>query len=82
MKFDKSIGEISAANLRRLRKERGLSLRELEEKVGLRVFTLWRLEQGYMPQMLTAMMLADFYGITLDELMSNGDGCPKQPMSV
>lgn len=82
MKFDKHIADICSANLRRLREESGLSLRELEGKVGLRYFTLWRLEHGYMPQMLSAMILADFYGITLDELMSNGDDCPNQSESV
>ena len=69
MKFDKSIAENSAANLRRLRKSRGLSLRGLEARVGLRHYTLWRLEHGDMPEMLSALILADFYGITIDELM-------------
>lgn len=69
MKYDKSYAQHCAKNLRRLRAERKLTLRELEALVGLRCQTLWRLEHGDMPEMLSALMLADFYGITLDELM-------------
>lgn len=53
-----------------LRRSRGLKQTELAEKIGLS----WRGYQNYElgkrePKMSTLIALADFYGITIDELV-------------
>ena len=57
-------------NLRRLRKETGLKQTELAEKIGIS----WRAYQTYErgerePVLSTLVALADFYGLSLDELV-------------
>ena len=80
MRYDKSIARYFGDNLRRLRKERGLSYRRFANMVGLKYQTVYRLEQGNdMPAVLTAMMIADFFGATLDDMFRDkGDGCLNQ----
>lgn len=53
-----------------LRKQVGLSQKELAEKIGIS----WRGYQNYElgvrePQLSTLVALADFYGLSLDELV-------------
>ena len=67
--FDKSYGKHFARNLRELRKARRLTLRGMEARCGLSHHTLFRYEHGDIPSMLCALMLADFFGVTLDELI-------------
>ena len=57
-------------NLRRLRKETGLKQTELAEKIGIS----WRAYQTYErgerePVLSTLVALADFYNLSLDELV-------------
>ena len=57
-------------NLRRLRKEAGLKQTELAKKIGIS----WRAYQTYErgerePVLSTLVALADFYDISLDELV-------------
>jgi len=56
--------------LRRLRYERWLSIKELSEATGLSPNTIYRLETGgrTTPSNQTLLILAEFYGLTLDEL--------------
>jgi len=59
-----------AENLRRLRKERGLTQPEVAEGCGFS----WRAYQNYErgirePQMSVLIALADFYDLSLDELV-------------
>ena len=39
--------EVNVARLRELRRQRVLSMRELEERSGVSYNTIWRLENGY-----------------------------------
>lgn len=68
-KYDKSYGQHFGRNLRALRKSQNLTMRELGERVGLAYQTINRYERGFTPTMLTALMLADYFGVTLDELI-------------
>jgi transcriptional regulator with XRE-family HTH domain len=59
--------------LRELRKERVLSLRELEERSGVSYNTIWRIEdgrQGAHPR--TIRKLADALGVRPSELIREG----------
>jgi transcriptional regulator with XRE-family HTH domain len=56
--------------LRRLRYERWLSVKELSETTGLSPNTIYRLETGgrTTPSKETLQTIAEFYGLTLDEI--------------
>lgn len=52
-----------------LRKEKGLTLRELSEQVGITAAALSSYEKGKKePSLSFAIKLADYYGVSLDEL--------------
>ena len=62
--------EVNVERLRELRRERVLSLRELEEKSGVSYNTIWRLEdgrQGAHPR--TIRKIADALGVEPGELL-------------
>jgi transcriptional regulator with XRE-family HTH domain len=66
--------EDNVERLRELRRERVLSLRELEEKSGISYNTIWRLEdgrQGAHPR--TIRKLAEALGVDAKELI-RGEG--------
>jgi transcriptional regulator with XRE-family HTH domain len=66
--------EVNVERLRELRRERVLSLRELEEKSGISYNTIWRLEdgrQGAHPR--TIRKLAEALGVDAKELI-RGEG--------
>lgn len=57
-------------NLLKLRKERGLTQAEVSNAVGIRVLTYQHYEYGERePRVSKLVALADFYGLTLDELV-------------
>ena len=65
--------EINVERLKELRRERVLSLRELEEKSGVSYNTIWRLEdgrQGAHPK--TVRMLAEALRVQRSELIREG----------
>jgi transcriptional regulator with XRE-family HTH domain len=65
--------EVNVEQLKELRRERVLSLRELEEKSGVSYNTIWRLEdgrQGAHPQ--TIRKLAEALGVEPAELLKEG----------
>jgi transcriptional regulator with XRE-family HTH domain len=65
--------EVNVERLRELRRERVLSLRELEEKSGVSYNTIWRLEdgrQGAHPR--TIRKLSDALGVRPSELIREG----------
>ncbi|MDE6868030.1 MAG: helix-turn-helix domain-containing protein [Clostridia bacterium] len=56
--------------LKELRLERGLSLIQLEKATGISNVNLSRWERGeVIPSIEFCVKLADFYGITVDELI-------------
>jgi HTH-type transcriptional regulator, competence development regulator len=62
--------EVNVERLKELRRERVLSLRELEEKSGVSYNTIWRLEdgrQGAHPR--TIRKIADALGVEPGELL-------------
>jgi transcriptional regulator with XRE-family HTH domain len=62
--------EVNVERLKELRRERVLSLRELEERSGVSYNTIWRIEdgrQGAHPR--TVRKLADALGIEPSELI-------------
>jgi transcriptional regulator with XRE-family HTH domain len=66
--------EVNVKRLRELRRERVLSLRELEEKSGVSYNTIWRIEdgrQGAHPR--TIRKLAEALGVDPKELI-RGEG--------
>jgi transcriptional regulator with XRE-family HTH domain len=65
--------EINVERLKELRRERVLSLRELEERSGISYKTIWRLEdgrQGAHPR--TVRKLAQALGVQPSELIREG----------
>lgn len=58
------------SNLRRARRERGLSLRDVAPVIGMSISYMSDLERGIKadPSLAVARKLADFYGMTLDDL--------------
>ena len=65
--------EVNVERLKDLRRERVLSLRELEEKSGVSHNTIWRLEdgrQGAHPR--TVRKLAEALGVQPSELIKEG----------
>jgi HTH-type transcriptional regulator, competence development regulator len=62
--------EVNVERLKELRRERVLSLRELEERSGVTYATIWRIEdgrQGAHPR--TVRKLADALGVKPSELI-------------
>jgi transcriptional regulator with XRE-family HTH domain len=65
--------EVNVERLKQLRRERVLSLRELEERSGVSYNTIWRLEdgrQGAHPR--TIRKLADALSVQPSELIREG----------
>jgi transcriptional regulator with XRE-family HTH domain len=65
--------EVNVERLKELRRERVLSLRELEERSGVSYNTIWRIEdgrQGAHPQ--TIRKLAEALGVEPSELVKEG----------
>lgn len=65
--------EVNVDRLKELRRERVLSLRELEERSGVSHNTIWRLEdgrQGAHPR--TVRKLAEALGVQPSELIREG----------
>jgi transcriptional regulator with XRE-family HTH domain len=65
--------EVNVERLKELRRERVLSLRELEEKSGVSYNSIWRIEdgrQGAHPR--TIRKLADALGVEPKELIREG----------
>jgi transcriptional regulator with XRE-family HTH domain len=65
--------EVNVERLKELRRERVLSLRELEERSGVSYNTIWRIEdgrQGAHPR--TVRKLAEALGVKPSELLMEG----------
>ena len=65
--------EVNVERLKELRRERVLSLRELEERSGVTYATIWRIEdgrQGAHPR--TIRKLAEALGVRPSELIREG----------
>ena len=65
--------EVDVERLKELRRERVLSLRELEERSGVSYNTIWRIEdgrQGAHPR--TIRRLAEALGVQPSELIKEG----------
>jgi transcriptional regulator with XRE-family HTH domain len=65
--------EVNVERLKELRRERVVSLRDLEEKSGVSYNTIWRLEdgrQGAHPR--TVRKLAEALGVAPSELIRGG----------
>ena len=56
--------------LKDLRKQSGMSLKEVGDKVGLSKTHIWELEQGITanPSLKSSLALANLYGTSLDSL--------------
>jgi transcriptional regulator with XRE-family HTH domain len=62
--------EVNVARLRELRRQRVLSMRELEERSGVSYNTIWRLENGLTgAQARTLRRLAEVLGVDPAELV-------------
>lgn len=61
-------------NLRKLRKERGLTQIALQMKTGIEQALISKYENGErVPPTETLMILADFYGVSIDYLLGRTD---------
>jgi transcriptional regulator with XRE-family HTH domain len=65
--------EVNVERLKALRRERVLSLRELEEKSGVSYNTIWRLEDGRQgAHPWTVRKLAEALGVEPSDLLREG----------
>jgi transcriptional regulator with XRE-family HTH domain len=65
---------LNVERLRELRRQKVLSMRELEEKSGVSYNTVWRLETGRTgAQPRTIRKLADALGVEPAELLAEGE---------
>ena len=65
-----SLGDIMKNNLKKLRKEAGLTQISLQMKTGIEQALLSKFENGdRIPPTETLMILADFYNVSMDYIM-------------
>ncbi len=68
------------SNLERLRRQKGLSMKEVAEDLGIRLTIYNDLELGLrLPRLLEAKAIADYYGIKIEDLL-RGEKNPLRPL--
>ena len=69
-----SLGDMMQNNLRKLRKEKGLSQIAVQMQTGIEQALISKYENGErVPPTETLMQLADFYGVSMDYIMCRTD---------
>lgn len=69
-----SLGDLMQNNLRKLRKEKGLSQIAVQMQTGIEQALISKYENGErVPPTETLMQLADFYGVSMDYIMGRTD---------
>lgn len=69
-----SLGDMMQNNLRKLRKEKGLSQIAVQCRPGIEQALISKYENGErVPPTETLMQLADFYGVSMDYIMGRTD---------
>ena len=69
-----SLGDMMQNNLRKLRKEKGLSQIAVQMQTGNEQALISKYENGErVPPTETLMQLADFYGVSMDYIMGRTD---------
>ncbi len=69
-----SLGDMMQNNLRKLRKEKGLSPIAVQMQTGIEQALISKYENGErLPPTETLMQLADFYGVSMDYIMGRTD---------
>ena len=69
-----SLGDMMQNNLRKLRKEKGLSQIAVQMQTGIEQALISKYENGErVPPTETLMQLADFYGVRMDYIMGRTD---------
>lgn len=69
-----SLGDMMQNNLRKLRKEKGLSQIAVQMQTGIEQALISKYENGErVPPTETLMQLADFYGVSMDYIMGCTD---------
>ena len=69
-----SLGDMMQNNLRKLRKEKGLSQIAVQMQTGIEQALISKYENGERVQPTeTLMQLADFYGVSMDYIMGRTD---------
>ena len=69
-----SLGDMMQNNLRKLRKEKGLSQIAVQMQTGIEQALIPKYENGErVPPTETLMQLADFYGVSMDYIMGRTD---------
>ena len=69
-----SLGDMMQNNLRKLRKEKGLSQIAVQMQTGIEEALISKYENGErVPPTETLMQLADFYGVSMDYIMGRTD---------
>lgn len=69
-----SLGDMMQNNLRKLRKEKGLSQIAVQMQTGIEQALISKYENGErVPPTETLIQLADFYGVSMDYIMGRTD---------
>ncbi|MBE5791051.1 MAG: helix-turn-helix transcriptional regulator [Clostridiales bacterium] len=72
--------EILAANLSRLRREKGLTQAELGEKINYSDKSVSKWERGEgVPDLQVMITLSDLYGVSIDEMTGRKEACEESP---
>ena len=71
-----SLGDMMQNNLRKLRKEKGLSQIAVQMQTGIEQALISKYENGErVPPTETLMQLADFYGVSMDYIIGKTKIC-------
>lgn len=69
-----SLGDVMENNLKKLRKEKGLTQISLQMKTGIEQALLSKFENGErVPPTETLIKLAEFYGVSIDYILCRTD---------
>lgn len=70
------------AKLRKLRKERGLTLEQVGEALGIKPNTYGKYEREIAPKQETLIKIAEFFDVSIDYLVGKEEKAPKKSGSV
>lgn len=70
-------GDILLENIKSLCREHGVSLMEVERSCGIAQRTIYRWDES-IPSVDKVKRVADYFGVSVDELLQGGEKCKAQ----
>lgn len=81
MKYNDYMSKVQtcAERMKTLREERGLTMDELAEKVGMSPCSVYYYEHSkHVPNIIALIKYAMYFGVSTDYLLGMEEGCPKK----